>query len=183
MRMSLFKKAIKLLKENRVIKEGETDSAMFFKVVPSKYNPNEELLPEEYYNVIISYENYNFTAKCDCKYQTFKSGSFCSHILATLLKISEDIENEKKIENGYAFVKTEDGWYPEHKLVVEKFIGRKLKPNEVVHHIDENKLNNDISNLMVFQSQKEHAEFHNKTKRGITSNIKRQINERWENLK
>ena len=36
-----------------------------------------------------------------------------------------------------------------HRIVAEKMLGRKLKKDEVVHHIDGNKRNNDESNLMI----------------------------------
>lgn len=35
-------------------------------------------------------------------------------------------------------------------MVAERMLGRKLKPGEVVHHIDGNKRNNAPENLMVF---------------------------------
>src|ERR1700704_1673581 len=37
----------------------------------------------------------------------------------------------------------------EHRLVMENHIGRRLGSKEIVHHVDGNKLNNDISNLRV----------------------------------
>jgi hypothetical protein len=37
----------------------------------------------------------------------------------------------------------------EHKLVMEQHIGRKLKPGEIIHHIDNVKSNNDIDNLFL----------------------------------
>lgn len=37
----------------------------------------------------------------------------------------------------------------EHVLVAEKFLERHLKNNEIIHHKDGNKLNNDISNLEI----------------------------------
>lgn len=49
----------------------------------------------------------------------------------------------------------------EHRLVVEKFLGRKLKEKEVVHHIDENQENNSTENLIVFATQSDHRRFHN----------------------
>lgn len=47
-----------------------------------------------------------------------------------------------------------------HRIVAELKLGRRLKPGEVVHHIDGNKLNNKSDNLMVFPSQAEHARWH-----------------------
>lgn len=47
-----------------------------------------------------------------------------------------------------------------HRMVAERMLGRKLKPGEVVHHIDGNKRNNAPENLMVFSSQSEHAKWH-----------------------
>lgn len=47
-----------------------------------------------------------------------------------------------------------------HRMVAERMLGRKLKPGEVVHHIDGNKRNNAPENLMAFSSQSEHAKWH-----------------------
>ena len=49
-----------------------------------------------------------------------------------------------------------------HRIVAEQKLGRKLSPGEVVHHIDGVIRNNDPNNLMVFPSQKEHANWHAK---------------------
>ena len=47
-----------------------------------------------------------------------------------------------------------------HRIVMEQKIGRKLRPGEVVHHIDENRRNNDPDNLKLFANQAEHARHH-----------------------
>ena len=47
-----------------------------------------------------------------------------------------------------------------HRLVAESVIGRPLTAEEVVHHIDGDKRNNNPENLMVFASQAEHAAWH-----------------------
>ena len=52
-----------------------------------------------------------------------------------------------------------------HRVLMEQKIGRKLLKREVVHHIDGNKLNNDINNLELFSSKSEHLRFHLKTNR------------------
>lgn len=46
-----------------------------------------------------------------------------------------------------------------HVVVMENNIGRRLRKNEVVHHIDHNKLNNNISNLQLMTNS-EHASLH-----------------------
>ena len=40
-----------------------------------------------------------------------------------------------------------DNWVREHIIVMENFLGRRLEKNEVVHHIDGDKTNNNINNL------------------------------------
>lgn len=49
----------------------------------------------------------------------------------------------------------------EHRIKAEELLGRKLRRGEVVHHIDGNRRNNSLDNLMVFQSQSDHAKWHN----------------------
>jgi hypothetical protein len=56
-----------------------------------------------------------------------------------------------------------DGYVAEHRLIAEIFIGRRLKPTEVVNHKDANTKNNDPSNLEVFVSNGEHIKMHNKS--------------------
>lgn len=48
-----------------------------------------------------------------------------------------------------------------HRYLMEQKLGRKLDSNEVVHHMDDNKSNNDIDNLQVM-TRSEHAKLHAK---------------------
>ena len=70
--------------------------------------------------------------------------------------------------NGkYIFILQEDGSYKqEHRIVMENEIGRLLKSSEIIHHIDGDGLNNDISNLEIM-TRAEHARLH--------------TTDRWEN--
>ena len=52
------------------------------------------------------------------------------------------------------------GWVPQHRLEMELHLGRFLRQEEVVHHIDHNRSNNSIENLEVFESQVEHMQHH-----------------------
>lgn len=47
----------------------------------------------------------------------------------------------------------------EHIVVIEEYLGRKLAKGEVIHHIDGNKLNNTLNNLIVLD-QKHHRQLH-----------------------
>ena len=62
----------------------------------------------------------------------------------------------RTLQSGYVLVRMpfhpqsrSNGYYPEHRLVMEKMIGRYLEKEEVVHHIDGNKENNSPGNLVI----------------------------------
>lgn len=48
----------------------------------------------------------------------------------------------------------------EHRVVAERMLKRSLRPGEVVHHRDGDKRNNCPENLLVFNTQAEHAKHH-----------------------
>jgi len=45
------------------------------------------------------------------------------------------------------------GYIMEHILIMEENLGRYLEKNELIHHIDKNKLNNNINNLYIFKGK------------------------------
>ena len=67
----------------------------------------------------------------------------------------------------YVYAKTEpphprrnsNGVYPLHRVVAENTIGRALRADEVVHHIDGNRANNSPENLAVM-TRAEHTSEH-----------------------
>ena len=52
-----------------------------------------------------------------------------------------------------------DGYVVEYRLVMAKQLNRPLLRMECVHHIDHNPTNNDIMNLMLFATNKEHKKY------------------------
>ena len=71
---------------------------------------------------------------------------------------------EKKYNKfGYTLIKVNGKFVLEHKYIVESFLNRKLT-KEVIHHINGIKSDNSLVNLMLFDSQKEHAHFHRQIK-------------------
>ena len=66
-----------------------------------------------------------------------------------------------KMANGYICQYVSPGNYVyQHRLVMEKYLGRKLIREELVHHIDGDKKNNHISNLQLCANEKEHRVLH-----------------------
>lgn len=62
--------------------------------------------------------------------------------------------------------RTKNNYVLLHRVIMENHINRLLLPTEIVHHIDGNKFNNDISNLRLMDS-KEHNRMHSSTGRTI----------------
>jgi hypothetical protein len=99
----------------------------------------------------------------------------CSYIGRIGRKIKQDYKGNKnpnwnggikRKPNGYILIyspnhpKAIGGQYVyEHRLVMEKHIGRYLTDNEVVHHINKNTSDNRIDNLMLFKNNAEHLRF------------------------
>lgn len=52
------------------------------------------------------------------------------------------------------------GWILEHRHVMERIIGRRLRPEEVVHHNDHNRANNARENLTLYENDAAHRAYH-----------------------
>lgn len=61
---------------------------------------------------------------------------------------------------GYEYVLRNGKKVYYHRYAAEQIVGRVLKDTEVVHHIDRNRNNNNVDNLIVFRTDKDHAYHH-----------------------
>lgn len=93
----------------------------------------------------------NLLQICDILHETY-------HVVRRVM-----CENGIKYKRKYK--RRSDGYWgyttdKNHRKIIENFIGRKLLSSERVHHIDGDKQNNDISNLCLLSSEREHAVLH-----------------------
>lgn len=66
--------------------------------------------------------------------------------------------------DGYLAISSVNYRIRVHRKIMEDHLGRKLLPTEIVHHKDEDKTNNDISNLEVV-TRSGHMKTHNKDRK------------------
>lgn len=113
-------------------------------------------------------DNYkNLLSDLEKKLKNFK-GSACKHCKSTKKKVNEKglcpsceetltekrkaalAEKRNRSGSGYVYVYDEDGKSVlEHRLIMERLLGRKLQSHEVVLHKDGSKTNNAPENLLL----------------------------------
>lgn len=94
--------------------------------------------------------------------QSRKEQITCGRICADKYIVIHGIRKGKGYwyENGYKVLYLEgDRSIKEHIKIMEEFIGRKLNSDEVVHHKNEDKLDNRIENLQLM-TRGEHSRLH-----------------------
>jgi hypothetical protein len=89
-----------------------------------------------------------------------KHAEWCAEQLKRPIKSVYDMANKHGIKAEWTYRRIDDWgysqvvlpgsrWALEHRLVMEEFLGRKLGRSEHVHHLDMNKLNNNLDNLVI----------------------------------
>ena len=73
----------------------------------------------------------------------------------------------RKFSKGYWYIRypmhpqaTIDGYVLEHRLIMEKKLGRYLTRDEVVHHVNRITTDNREENLQLFENDSEHCKYH-----------------------
>ena len=98
-----------------------------------------------------------------------KNNYFCSYKCmwkGNTVKYNNRVTGKSYTGKGYITIRckyhpnAKNGYVSEHRLVMEKYLKRFLKPTEVVHHIDGNIKNNHLDNLFLFKNKSEHKIWH-----------------------
>ena len=87
----------------------------------------------------------------------------------------------KRNNNGYKYIyypkhplAPKSGYINEHRFILEQSLGRILEPEEWVHHIDMDKVNNNLTNLIIC-TQGEHKKAHASLQRLCAELLQRRI--------
>jgi len=105
-------------------------------------------------------------------YKTQEKKGFSGEVVC--VKCSTTISNKNRIidkpgryinKYGYYMIRVVDNqdrisYQKEHRVLMEKFLGRNLEEDESIHHIDGDKLNNDLENLDVVSSEQHTKAYH-----------------------
>lgn len=134
-----------------------------------------------YHNYTISQKNiHNFSGETPCRQCSAKRTAIARRGTPSPFKGKQrpELQNEKSAtwkggtyisSDGYRMIHIRnknakskwEHYKKEHIVLIEQHLKRKMRKGEVIHHINGNKLDNNLTNLVVFSSDKLHRQAHN----------------------
>lgn len=107
----------------------------------------------------------SFPKPYNCSKKSWEKTRFCSRKCKQLWMRTIIGENHPSWKGGfinkagYRILKRDARVIPEHRYIMEKHLNRKLEKTESVHHINGNKSDNNIDNLIIL-TKCEHGKLH-----------------------
>ena len=109
--------------------------------------------------------------KCFIAYRSKQPGKMVSKSRGKKYNVAENNPNWQGGKflspDGYVLIRKPEhpqanhlGYIFEHRYIMEQHIGRLLKPLEMVHHINNDRTDNRITNLMLCENNAEHRKIH-----------------------
>lgn len=97
---------------------------------------------------------YKWTKLCEICGQSYEAWGTAQKLCISCYKDTR--KTISKANNNYLY---DTRGRCQHRNLAEEILGRKLTYNEVIHHVDENPKNNDLTNLMIL-SRSNHTKLH-----------------------
>lgn len=155
-----FRKPYLWTKKNGIVKTANMYFRVGVCVVCGKESLKELSNAKTYKNTVCSRECHNTRLTKPDGNKIFKRSTIDSHVM---------------VKAGSHPNANKAGYVAEHRLLIEKQIGRFLQKNEQVHHINLIKNDNSLNNLVLFSSASEHFLAHGSLNRCVAKLIEKNL--------
>ena len=107
-------------------------------------------------------ENYDLVGSAACAEHLARTEAAVTHKACRVGAKRKGLGRRSRLllKDGYLWVSSYEEEYPVHRRMVSQMLGRELTPEEIVHHIDGNCLNNAPDNLELTSRGEHQRTFH-----------------------